>query len=513
MAEFAARDIIFDDEVTKKLFFGAEKVYKAVSATYGIGGHLVGYESYQGTVYPKFTKDGVSVARQIILADQAENIGALLLIQAANKQVQDTGDGTTLTVVLAYEIIKAGLKAINAGVNPTILRRNIEQTTARVIESLTAASIKATPELLRNVATISCNNDSVMGNMIADAVLKVGECGIVSHDKSKTGKTYVEYSNGYEFNHGIKWREFITNLSKATLEVNNPLVVVTDKTLSWGNDLNKIVQAANKRPLIIISDEFVEDSEAFQAILKGRKEGYQIFNIKTNINAPIQRKYMLDDIAAICGTEVYSKEWLSFTEADFGTCDKITSAFNKTTIIGAEPTRRVSELTASLSNIDEPYEMDLAKESIAKLTGGMAIIRVYAPTESELNELIDRVDDSIRATKSAQEEGVVNGGGVALLKAIPFPRFDDIVIDAIQKPIAKLLSNANHKSDLIIEKILHCEAQGYNVFNGETTEDSMIEQNICDPLKVIRSALLNAVSVASIALQTNVLITVDKESK
>jgi chaperonin GroEL len=512
MSEFLPRNIIFDEEVIKKLFIGAEKVYKAVSATYGIGGKLVGFENYSGTIWPKFTKDGVSVAKQIILADQAENIGAMLLIQAAMKQLSDTGDGTTLTVILAYEIIKAGLKSINSGINPTVLRQQIEKTTQLVIERLGINSEPVTPKLLHNVATISCNNDEALGNMIADAVLKVGEFGIVTHDKSKTGKTYAEYSSGYEFNYGIKWREFITNLSKATLELENPLILVSDKTLSWGNDINRIVQTSKNRPLVIISDEFTEDGEAFQAILKGRKEGYQIFNIKTNINLPIERKYLLADIAAICGTEVYGKEWVSFEESDFGTCKKIVSAFNKTTIFGQDAKRRIAELKASLSNIDDEYEKDIAKKSIARLSGGMAVIRVHAPTETEQNELLDRVDDAIRSCKSAQEEGIVNGGGVALLQATS-PEFaePDIIIEAIQKPIAKLLSNANRKSDLIIEKILKGEAQGYNIFTGDTTEETMIEQRICDPLKVIRSALLNAVSVAIISLQTSVLITVDKK--
>jgi len=515
MSEFTPKELYFNNEAIQPLLTGAEKVYKAVSSTYGIAGHLVGFDS-PNSVYPRFSKDGVSVSRQIALPDKAENIGAMLLIQAANKQVSDTGDGTTLTVILAYEIIKAGLKSVNSGVNPTVLRNEINECVGRIIEKLTLASIKVTPKLLHDVAIISCNNDSKLGGLIADAILKVGEYGVVTHDKSKTGCTYTEYSDGYQFNYGIKYQQFITNQRKQILELENPLVIISEKPLSWGDDLNKLVQASNKKPIVIINDELSEDGEAFQTILEAAKKGFRLYVIKTNINEPMRRKYVLDDLATLCGTKVYTKGWAKFEKSDFGTCEKIVSMPSKTTIITDKVAlRRIKELKVSLSNTDNDAEKELIKESIARLSNGVATIRVSGATETEQLEILDRVDDAIRACKSAQEEGVIDGGGVALLKtANGFNQLApgwNIILEAIQKPIAKLLSNANLKSDLIVEKILTGEAKGYDIFSGETTKTSMIENNIIDPLKVVRTALINAVSVASIVLQTNVLITDCKE--
>lgn len=518
--EFVPKNIIFDDEVIVKLVTGAEKAYKAVSATYGIGGHFVGFES-SNSVYPKFTKDGVSVARQIVLPAPAENIGALLLIQAANKQVEQTGDGTTLTVVLAYEIIKAGLKAISMGINPAILRSEITNTLSIIIKKLIELSIPSSPELLRNVATIAANNNEALGTIIANAVTDVGKYGVVTHDRSKTGKTYVQYSDGYSFDNGIKWREFVTNAQTQTLEIENPLILVSDKQIAHGNHINKISKIANKRSLIIINDNYQEDCEAHVAVLASFKEGHRIYNIKTNIGDPMRRKYALEDIAALCNTEVYRGEWVSIADSNFGNCTKVVSSFSKTTITGTQVDRRVNELKASLSNVDSEYEIDLIKESIAKLSNGVATIFVGGATEVEHKELADRVDDAIRACVSAQEEGVVDGGGVALINVLKtflkdtegftLSSGDRIFFEVLQKPIQKILSNANMKSDLIVEKILKDEAHGYNINTGLSTKESMIVSHVIDPLKVVRTALINATSVASIMLQTNVLITAQKD--
>lgn len=524
------KELLFGSQGREKLLIGAEKVYKAVSATMGPAGKLAVFED--GTqVFPRTTKDGVSVARNIILKDNAEQIGASMVIQAASRQVKDSGDGTTLVTVLAYNMIKNGLAAIYSGVNPAQLRKGIDTGIREIIEALKSISVKIKPKDLKFIAKIAMNGDEQTAELIAEAIEKTGKLGVVTHDRAKDQDDHhVEYIEGYEWGAGNIYQEFV-NQANGTCEELNPAIILSDSPLAWGDDLQKLYEIVQRRPTFVICNE-VRD-EALQAMVKNLAKGIRIIPVRIG-GLPKEREYILQDLKAITGASIVGQKtgklWKNITEADVGQCEKLMTHPGKTRIYGGSKeavAERVKFLEAKKKLLSEDkHEVELIEKSMAKLTGGMAIIRIGGSTESEQTEIMDRVDDAIHACRSAEEEGIVPGGGVALLqcktahgKTVAISPLSkdanigrDIVLKAIECQAAKILENADIRPDLVIEKILSGERAGYDIYKENSEVKSMIDQGIVDPTKVIRTALLNAASVAKMILQSEVVI-IDNEIK
>lgn len=514
------KEIRFNKHALNKIYNGVHKVYSAVSPTMGPAGNLVIFDD-MGTVYPRSTKDGVTVAQQVSLEDHAENQGASLLIQAANRQVNDSGDGTTLVVVLAHEMIKEGIKAMKRGVNPTLLREGIDTQIKIVISHLKRMSISVDEKGITNVARIATNGNVMLAKLISDAVNKVGKEGLVTKERAKnTNQHEVEYAEGYEFACGNIYREFVNN-NKGTCELESPLVIVSDKPLAWGKDLEHIAKLVDKRPTAIFC-ETIKD-EALQGMVNNVKNGYRIIPIRPGA-LPMERRYRLADIAALTGAFYMSDhtamDYKDLKEEHLGTCERIVSRPKKTVLFGGDKEsieRRVKELKLTRGIKDDEQELEYIDKSIAKLKGGMAIIRVGGSSETEQDEILDRVDDAIHACKSAQEEGIVAGGGVALLQILNkltniFSNKDKsmgatVVNKALEAPARKILSNADIKPNKFIDEIKKSSALGYNLFARSLLRvQSMVGFEVIDPTKVLRTGLLNASSVAKMVLQSKVLI-------
>jgi chaperonin GroEL len=507
--KFTNKKFKFNKEAIDALLEGAKVVYDAVRITMGPAGKLV--VSDQKSVYPTATKDGVTVASMIKLKDPFKDLGAQLLIQAARRQVTESGDGTTLTIVLAYAMLKYGIDAIVSGCyNSTVLIYDMEHNLKEAIGRLKEISKQVTNKKeLESVATIACNGNKEIGEMIAKAITKVGKYGIVSKSKSLNTKNYVTFTNGYEWNRGIEHQNFMTD--NGSLNIQDPYILVTDKPISWGSDLIKVCGIVKTEPLVIIAEN-VKD-EALLAIMKSKEKGYNISVISIG-GIGLESKYKLEDIAALTGATLISDEsGVDITKnielKHFGTCKKISSFFRyKTAIFGTDATKRVEGLKSRLKTVDNSYEAEIIKESIAKLTGGIAIIHVGGNSETEQEELLDRVDDAILATRAAQEEGIVAGGGVALIKLQG--NNPSSFLSIFKTPIKQILENADFPG---FDDISFCKSLlnggGYSLESRESTSESMIEQNIIDPTKVIRTALLNSFSVVKMMLQSRVLVVDD----
>lgn len=517
MSNFLPKNFYFNGTAMRKLMKGAEKVYNAVSVTAGASGNLVMMND-ASSVFPRATKDGVTVASNIYLKDEAENFGAMQLIQASREQVKESGDGTTLTIILAYEFLKRGMKAIKCGADPVGIIKGMKTAVDKVISQLEADSKETTDEDIIDVATVACNGNRDIGKIISDAIIKVGRNGIVSHASSFTGKTFVEYSEGYQWDRGYEYTQFMNNSLTGTMDFDNPLILVTDMPMAFGSDLAKAASIAKNRPLIIIAEDVKDEALASMVSEENRQQGYRFATIKVGGHDK-KAKFVLEDIAGLTGATVISREnGLTFDtleEKHLGTCDKISSSYLEKTIIhGGNTGKRLGELK-NIKTEDE-YLKDLIKNSIAKLDGGLAVIKVYAHSETERKEIIDRVDDAIKACRSAQEEGIVNGGGVALLKVKPrfvgldknVQRGGKIIYDSIDAPAKKILSNANAPLKIVKEIKDNNHYSGYSLEKRKVFSN-MFALGIVDPVKVIRTALLNALSVSVMLLQSKVLI-IDK---
>ena len=516
--------IEFGPEARKKLVQGIDQMADAVVSTLGPNGRNVVISKPNQT--PQSTKDVVTVAKNISLKDPTEELGVQMLKQAAIKTADNAGDGTTTSTLLAREMVKEGLSALDKGSNAVDIKRGIDAAVEQVITKLRSINEDvSSPEQLEQIATISANNDETVGKLISRAMEKVGREGVVHIEESKTGETYLETVEGMQFNRGFKSPYFVTNNNTMTSTLNDVYVLVADHTFTSVKELLPILEGVsntNKSLLIIAKDI---DNEALATLIVNKMRG----TLKVcAVKAPEfgdRQKLVLEDIATLTGGQVFSKEkgmklekfsWEWFGEARVATISK-----EKTTIVdgkGSEEaiTNRVEELATQIENAQTPFEMESLQDRMAKFVGGVAIVHVGGNTETEMNEKKDRVDDALHATKAAIEEGILPGGGVALLGAVfglelsgnkDFEFGTSIVQKACRKPFLQILTNAGYTEDKAKEISLEVEDLdwvGYNIKTFETT--NLKNAGIIDPFKVTRNALQNAASIAGTILLTEATI-------
>jgi len=529
----AAKQLVFNEDARRKLKEGMNLLANAVAATLGPKGRNVAIDRKFGS--PTITHDGVSVAKEIELEDPFENMGAQLLKEAATKTNDIAGDGTTTSTVLAHAIVNEGLKAIEAGYNPMLIKRGIELATQAVVEELRKMAVKIeTKEEIGHVATNSAA-DKEIGDLIAEVMDKVGKDGVITVEESKSLQFETEYVEGMQFDRGYISPYFITDPDHMEAVINEPYILIYDKKISAAADivpiLEKLVQTG-KRDLVIIAEDV--DGEALATLVLNKLRG--MLNVLA-VKAPgfgDRRKAMLLDIAILTGGTVISEETgrklETATLADLGRADKVVADKENTTIVGGkgDPARiqaRIKEIRAEIEKSTSDYDREKLQERLAKLAGGVAIIRVGAATETELKEKKHRVEDALSAARAAVEEGIVPGGEISLInaaRALDNLKIEEngieeirvgvnIVRKALEAPIRKLAANAGQDGSVIIDTVRReAERQknpniGYNVITGEYVD--MIKAGIIDPVKVVRGALENAASIAAMILTTDVLIT------
>lgn len=526
----AAKQLVFTEDARAKLKNGMDVVANAVATTLGPKGRNVAIDRKFGS--PTITHDGVSVAKEIELSDPFENMGAQLLKEAASKTNDIAGDGTTTSTVLAHAIVTEGLKALAAGYNAMMLKRGIEVATDKVVEALRKSAVSInTKEEIASVATNSAA-DTEIGNLIADVMDKVGKDGVITVEESKSLQFETEYVEGMQFDRGYISPYFITDAEHMEAVINEPYILINEKKISAAQDivpiLEKLVQIG-KRDLVIIAEDI--DGEALATLVLNKLRG--MLNVLA-VKAPgfgDRRKAMLQDIAILTGGTVISEETgrklETATLQDLGRADKVSSDKDNTTIIGGKGDEklikaRVEQIRVEIDKSTSDYDREKLQERVAKLAGGVAIIRVGAATETELKKKKHRVEDALSAARAAVEEGIVAGGEISLINAASVldelkPENDDvkvainIVRKSLEAPIRKLAANAGQDGSVIIDGVRREAAAkknkniGYNVLTGEYTD--MIKAGVIDPVKVVRGALENAASISAMMLTTEVLIT------
>jgi chaperonin GroEL len=526
----AAKQIIFGEEARRKLKNGIDVVANAVSTTLGPKGRNVAIDRKFGS--PTVTHDGVSVAKEIELEDPFENMGAQLLKEAASKTNDIAGDGTTTSTVLAHAIVSEGLKALAAGYNPMMLKHGIEQATDTIVEQLRKLAQKIdTREEIASVATNSAADEEI-GNLIADVMDKVGKDGVITVEESKSLQFETEFVEGMQFDRGYISAYFITDVEHMEAVISDAYILINEKKISAAQDivplLEKLVQIG-KRELVIIAEDV--DGEALATLVLNKLRG--MLNVIA-IKAPgfgDRRKAMMQDIAVLTGGTLISEETgrklETATLQDLGRAEKVTSDKDNTTIVGGKGKKkeiegRIDQIRVEIEKSTSDYDSEKLQERLAKLSGGVAIIRVGAATETELKEKKHRVEDALSAARAAVEEGIVPGGEISLINAAPALdklKLDDedaqvgvsIVRKALEAPIRKLAANAGQDGSVIIDGVRRAAKEqknkniGYNVLTGKFVD--MITDGVIDPVKVVRGALENAASIAAMILTTEVLIT------
>ena len=519
-----AKEIIFSDNARNKLARGVEKLTDAVKVTMGPRGRNVLIQKSYGS--PVITKDGVSVAREIELADKLEDMGAQLVKEVASNTADEAGDGTTTATVLANAIFSEGLRNITAGANPVEVKRGMDKACDAILENLKAASksIKDKSEIAQ-VATISANSDAQIGNMIAEAMEKVGQDGVITVEEAKGIVDELDVVEGMQFDRGYLSPYFITNTEKMTAEIENPWILLVDSKINSLKDLLPVLEQVQKtnRPLLIIAEDV--EGEALSTLVVNKLRG--VLNISA-VKAPgfgDRRKAMLQDIAILTGGTVISEETgLTLEGADInmlGQASRVVIDKDNTVIVDGAGTKeaveaRVKEIRTQMEVTTSEYDKEKLQERLAKLSGGVAVIKVGAATETEMKEKKDRVDDALSATKAAVEEGIVIGGGAALVRAAAKVSLDDlegdqkigaeIILRAVKAPVKQIASNAGYDTGVVVNAIENAESEtvGFNAATGEYVD--MFEAGIIDPLKVERVALTNATSVSSLLLTTEAAI-------
>ncbi|EFN2824494.1 chaperonin GroEL [Campylobacter coli] len=525
-----AKEIIFSDEARNKLYEGVKKLNDAVKVTMGPRGRNVLIQKSFGA--PSITKDGVSVAKEVELKDSLENMGASLVREVASKTADQAGDGTTTATVLAHAIFKEGLRNITAGANPIEVKRGMDKACEAIVAELKKLSreVKDKKEIAQ-VATISANSDEKIGNLIADAMEKVGKDGVITVEEAKSINDELNVVEGMQFDRGYLSPYFITNAEKMTVELSNPYILLFDKKIANLKDLLPVLEQIQKtgKPLLIIAEDI--EGEALATLVVNKLRG--VLNISA-VKAPgfgDRRKAMLEDIAILTGGEVISEELgrtlESATIQDLGQASSVIIDKDDTTIVNgagekANIDARVNQIKAQIAETSSDYDREKLQERLAKLSGGVAVIKVGAATETEMKEKKDRVDDALSATKAAVEEGIVIGGGAALIKAKAKINLDlkgdeaigaAIVERALRAPLRQIAENAGFDAGVVVNSVENAkdENTGFDAAKGEYV--NMLESGIIDPVKVERVALLNAVSVASMLLTTEATISEIKEDK
>ncbi len=525
-----AKQLIFAEDARHRLSKGMEILATAVATTLGPKGRNVALDKKFGS--PTITHDGVTVAKEIELQDPFENMGAQLLKEAATKTNDIAGDGTTTSTVLAHAIVFEGMKNLAAGANPMLLKRGIEAATKAVAEKINKQAIELTTKAeIANVASISAQ-DRIIGELIAEVMDKVGKDGVITVEESKGLEFETEYVEGMQFDRGYISPYFITDPEHMELSISEPYILVYDKKISAASDivpiLEKMVQIG-KRDLVIITEDV--DGEALATLVLNKLRG--MLNVVA-VKAPgfgDRRKAMLQDIAVLTNAQVISEETgrklESATIADLGRAEKIVVNKDDTTIVGGKGEAvqikgRIEQIRVEIDKSTSDYDKEKLQERLAKLSGGVAIIRVGAATETELKEKKHRVEDALSATRAAVEEGIVPGGGVALINAIPDLlklKMDsedaqigvNIVRKALEMPLRKIAENAGKDGSVVLEGVRRAQKEkknlkiGYDVIKEEYLD--MVDDGVIDPAKVTRGALENAASIAAMILTTEALIT------
>ena len=525
-----AKEILFNIDARDQLKKGVDELANAVKVTLGPKGRNVIIEKKFGA--PHITKDGVTVAKEIELADAFQNLGAQLVKEVASKTGDDAGDGTTTATVLAQSIVSVGLKNVTAGANPMDLKRGIDKAVAAIVANLKeqAETVGDNYDKIEQVATISANNDASIGKLVADAMRKVSKDGVITIEEAKGTDTTIDVVEGMQFDRGYISAYFVTNTEKMEVEMDKPYILIYDKKISNLKEFLPILEAAVQtgRPLLIIAEDV--DSEALTTLVVNRlRSQLKICAVK----APgfgDRRKEMLEDIAVLTGGTVISEEkgiQLEHATIDMlGTAEKVTVDKDNTTIVNGAGNKeaikaRVAQIKSQIAATTSDYDREKLQERLAKLSGGVAVLYVGAASEVEMKEKKDRVDDALSATRAAIEEGIVPGGGVAYIRSIDALSSlkadnDDeatgieIVKRAIEEPLRQIVANAGKEGAVIVQKVR--EGKGDYGYNARTdTYENFLTAGVVDPTKVARVALENAASIAGMFLTTECVITEKKE--
>ncbi|MBI2262441.1 MAG: chaperonin GroEL [Caulobacterales bacterium] len=521
----AAKQVQFSTEAREKMLRGVNVLANAVKVTLGPKGRNVIIQKSFGA--PRSTKDGVSVAKEIELEDAFENMGAQLIREVASKTNDKAGDGTTTATVLAQSIVQEGLKSVAAGMNPMDLKRGIDKAVAAVIADIKASSKKVSANSeIAQVGTISANGDIEVGEMIAKAMEKVGNEGVITVEEAKTAETELDVVEGMQFDRGYLSPYFITNADKMEAQLEEPLILLFEKKLSSLQAMLPILEAVvqSGRPLVIIAED-IEGEALATLVVNKLRGGLRVAAVK----APgfgDRRKAMLEDIAVLTGGQVISEDLgikLENVTLDMlGKAKKVTITKDDTTIVDGAGEKaaieaRVSQIKKQIEDTTSDYDKEKLQERLAKLAGGVAVIRVGGSTEVEVKEKKDRVDDALNATRAAVEEGIVPGGGIALLKAtkalegLSGDNADQtagiaIIRRAIQAPIRQIVENAGVEGSIVVGKVLDNKSATYG-FNAQTEEyGDLVAMGVIDPAKVVRTALQDAASVAGIMITTEAAV-------
>jgi chaperonin GroEL len=519
----AAKEIHYSAKAREKMIKGVDTLAEAVRVTLGPKGRNVLIEKSWGS--PKMTKDGVTVAKEIELEDKFENMGAQMVKEVASKTSDVAGDGTTTATILAQSIYREGIKLVTAGVNPMALKRGIEKAVDTVVEELKRLS-KPTKEKkeIAQVGTVSSNNDTTIGDIIAEAMEKVGKEGVITVEEAKVMETTLEIVEGMQFDRGYLSPYFVTNAEKMEIHLEEPFILLNEKKISVMKDLVPILEQVARmgKPLLIIAEDI--EGEALATLVVNKLRG----TIKcAAVKAPgfgDRRKAMLEDIAILTGGKVVSEdlgiklEKLSLE--DLGKAKRISIDKDNTTIVDGGGSRqalegRVKQIRAQIDETTSDYDREKLQERLAKLIGGVAVINVGAATEMEMKEKKDRVEDALNATRAAVEEGIVPGGGVAFLRAIKaLDKLElegdqalgvKIIKKALEEPMRQIANNAGFEGSVVVQRVL--ESKGNFGFNADTGEyEDLLKAGIIDPTKVARFALQNAASVAGLLMTTEAMV-------
>jgi chaperonin GroEL len=519
-----AKHIAFGEESRGSLLRGVNRLADAVKVTLGPKGRNVVIEKKFGS--PTITKDGVTVAKEIELEDKMENTGAQMVREVASKTSDVAGDGTTTATVLAQSIFREGVKTVAAGANPMALKRGIDKAVEKAVEEIKRLSKPVKGDSIAQVGTISANGDTTIGQLIAEAMSKVGKDGVITVEESKTLETSLEVVEGMQFDRGYLSPYFVTDPERMEASLDDALILIHEKKISSMKDLLPLLEqvARQGRPLLIIAEDV--EGEALATLVVNKLRGtLQVGAVK----APgfgDRRKAMLGDIAVLTGgkaiTEDLGIKLESIQVQDLGRAKKVVVDKDNTTIVegAGKPSEiegRVKQIRAQIEDTTSDYDREKLQERLAKLVGGVAVIKVGAATETELKEKKARVEDAMHATKAAVEEGIVPGGGVAFLraqKALEGVKFDiedenigvGIVKRALEEPMRQIVANAGQEGAVIVDKVRSNKATNYG-YNAETEEyGDMIQMGVVDPTKVTRSALQNAASIAGLLLTTEALV-------
>ena len=521
----AAKDVKFSGDARERMLRGVETLANAVKVTLGPKGRNVVLEKSFGA--PRITKDGVTVAKEIELEDKFENMGAQMVREVAQKTNDLAGDGTTTATVLAYAIVREGAKAVAAGMNPMDLKRGIEMAVKAVVAEIKSRAKKVgSSSEVAQVGTISSNGDAGVGKMIAEAMQKVGNEGVITVEEAKSLATEVEIVEGMQFDRGYVSPYFITNAEKMVAELEDAYVLLHEKKLSQLQAMLPLLEAVvqSGKPLVIVAED-IEGEALATLVVNKLRGGLKVAAVK----APgfgDRRKAMLEDIAILTGGQLIAEDLgiklESVTPAMLGRAKKVVIEKEKTTIVdGAGKKKdieaRVNQIKAQIEETTSDYDREKLQERLAKLAGGVAVIRVGGATEVEVKEKKDRVDDALNATRAAVEEGIVAGGGVALLRAkaavskLKSENADEqagisIVLKALESPIRQIAENAGAEGSIVVGKVTEHKSQTWG-FNAQSEEYvDMIEAGIVDPAKVVRTALQDSASVAGLLITTEAMV-------